>query len=258
MTQVNTYQRAPLVGDEAQYHDFVNGVVQACITQSAGAVEPVETYPYMNWLDTSISPPVLRRRNGLNAAWDVVSEPRATQAQAEAGTDNSALMTPLRTAQAIVAQSTPQALEKLGVFSSDGTSDIVVTGMGAAQYLSFLLVLNRLDIASDNGALEAGLSSNGTGFTTGGAVTLNTQNIGSNSSEYGVSGHIWITANNTQGLPMVRYDIAYEASNSGAVYDSGGFSHDNDNSLWAFILRANAFSATTFAGGDVTLYGLRA
>lgn len=118
MTQVPTYQRAPLAGDEAQYHDFINGVVQAILTQAAGATEPTETYGHMLWLDTSGPKPVLKRRNAANSGWAEVELEVATEAQARAGIASNVVMTPLGTAQAIESLAGKPDVQE---FALDGT-----------------------------------------------------------------------------------------------------------------------------------------
>ena len=43
--------------------------IQNLANDYANAVEPAITWPYMRWLDLSVSPPVVRRRNAADTAW---------------------------------------------------------------------------------------------------------------------------------------------------------------------------------------------
>lgn len=50
----------------------LNEVIAALQSTSAGASAPVATAAGMLWVDTSVSPPVLRRRNATNTGWDAL------------------------------------------------------------------------------------------------------------------------------------------------------------------------------------------
>ena len=50
----------------------INEVIAALQSTSAGASAPSATVAGMLWVDTSISPPVLRRRNATNTGWDAL------------------------------------------------------------------------------------------------------------------------------------------------------------------------------------------
>ena len=50
----------------------LNEVIAALQSTSAGARAPSATVAGMLWVDTSASPPVLRRRNATNTGWDVL------------------------------------------------------------------------------------------------------------------------------------------------------------------------------------------
>ena len=79
----------------------LNDVFAAIQSSNSGPTPPADTAPGMLWLDTSGSPSVLFRRNAADSDWVPVAPEIASQAEAEAGTNNTKLMTPLRTAQAI-------------------------------------------------------------------------------------------------------------------------------------------------------------
>jgi hypothetical protein len=50
----------------------INEVIAALQSTSAGASAPSATVAGMLWVDTSVSPPVLRRRNATNTGWDAL------------------------------------------------------------------------------------------------------------------------------------------------------------------------------------------
>ena len=50
----------------------LNEVMAALQSANAGATAPTATVAGMLWLDTSLSPPVLRRRNATDSGWDAV------------------------------------------------------------------------------------------------------------------------------------------------------------------------------------------
>lgn len=107
----------------------INNALQAIVTQNSSGVAPSVTYANMIWYDTGTNQ--LKKRNEANSAWIILgtideslstftpSGERAlsSQAQAEAGIDNATLMTPLRVAQAISAQS---AID-IQTFTASGT-----------------------------------------------------------------------------------------------------------------------------------------
>jgi len=96
------------------FRSDLNSALAATVTQNSGATAPPTTYANMLWYDTANH--VLKVRNEANAAWitlgtvdqtNSVFNPNflpATQAEAEAGTDNVKGMTPLRVSQEITAK----------------------------------------------------------------------------------------------------------------------------------------------------------
>ena len=89
----------------------LNAALGAIVTQNSGISAPSTTYANMLWYDTTND--LLKIRNEANSGWitmgtidqaNSVFNPNflpATQAEAEAGTDNTKIMTALRVAQAI-------------------------------------------------------------------------------------------------------------------------------------------------------------
>jgi hypothetical protein len=50
----------------------INEVIAALQSTSAGASAPAATVAGMLWVDTSVSPPALKRRNATNSGWDAL------------------------------------------------------------------------------------------------------------------------------------------------------------------------------------------
>jgi len=96
----------------------LNNALAAIVSQNSGATAPASTFANQFWYDTSTDQ--LKQRNETDTVWITLGttdqtnnkfEPNqtfATQAEAQAGTNNTKAMTALRTAEAITAQaSTP-------------------------------------------------------------------------------------------------------------------------------------------------------
>lgn len=70
MAQTSTFTIANEAG--ASVRARLNQVIAALQSANAGSVAPTTTLAGMLWLDTSVSPPVLRRRNATDTGWDAV------------------------------------------------------------------------------------------------------------------------------------------------------------------------------------------
>lgn len=96
----------------------LNSALAAIVTQNSSGVAPTTTFANMIWYDTATNQ--IKKRNEANSGWIILGTidevagtftpsgtvAIATQAEAQAGTDNTKMMTPLRSAQAIAALST--------------------------------------------------------------------------------------------------------------------------------------------------------
>jgi len=95
------------------FRSDLNNALQAIVTQNSNATAPATTYANMIWYDTANDQ--IKKRNEANSAWitlGTINEGAgtftqsgeriiATQLQAEAGTNNTTVMTPLRVSNAI-------------------------------------------------------------------------------------------------------------------------------------------------------------
>lgn len=126
----------------------LNLVLQAIVTNNSASTAPAVTYANMFWYETDTN--TLWKRNEGNSGWISVGVfdetagtfspsgglPIATQAEAEAGTSNAVLMTPLRVFQALKSLTINiQAFTTSGTWTKPANaiySEIIVTGAGQA------------------------------------------------------------------------------------------------------------------------------
>ena len=106
----------------------LNAALQAIVSQNSGNTAPATTYANMFWYETDTN--ILKKRNEANTAWISVgtfdeatstfnpNQTLASQAEAEAGVENTKPMTSLRTAEAIAAMSSSVDYQ---VFTASGT-----------------------------------------------------------------------------------------------------------------------------------------
>jgi len=120
-------------GPGATVRADINDVLDSVATNNSGGTAPSSTFANMWWFDTATN--ILKQRNEANTAWisiaykngndwtpyrqgsllTVVSTSDfSSQAQAEAGTDNATVMTPLRVAQRSTATISSQAQAEAG------------------------------------------------------------------------------------------------------------------------------------------------
>ena len=70
MSQTSSFTIANDAG--AAVRARINEVIAALQSSSAGSLAPTATVAGMLWVDTSVSPPVLRRRNATDTGWDAL------------------------------------------------------------------------------------------------------------------------------------------------------------------------------------------
>lgn len=107
----------------------LNNALQAIVTQNSSASAPTTTYANMIWYDTANNQ--LKKRNEADSGWITLGtldetagsffpSAVASQVQAEAGTNDTTVMTPLKTANAIAALAAGSDVN-LQVFTASST-----------------------------------------------------------------------------------------------------------------------------------------
>jgi hypothetical protein len=271
----------------------INNVLQAIVTNNSGTSAPSVTYAGMWWLDTTNN--YLKLRDKDNADWVIVGElditndrwklisdslkaasaggidvlnssgtkiidlQVASQATAEAGTNNTELMTPLRTAQAISenAVSYPQVITTL----TSGTSYTIPSGAQA--------VLIKASGGGGGGAVHANPATGGLGLNSvtlggdGGTTTVSNGTLGiavtaaggpngnSLSSDAGTSN--WFT---NVGSSSAGGDIFYNAGASGGRTTTNNF--DGGRSDGGAGVLVQKYVTGSLVGGQVLTYSLGA
>jgi hypothetical protein len=244
----------------------LNNALSAIVSNNSGAVAPVTTYANMTWYDTATNQ--IKKRNEANSAWIVLGTidetagtftvsgvpDIATQLEAEDGTDNTVLMTPLRTKQAMTAFETRVVYD----FDVDGpVSDLNFTGFSDCSTVEFEL---SIQLASSSLPIIQ-LSSDGSTYITSGYVGASVDGVATSSASTGlllnrvsdndISGYGKIIGMGDSGTETTMHGTFGGNSTSRCISaytrKTGQAAHQ------AFRIR---FGATT-TGGRVTVRGLR-
>lgn len=223
----------------------LNNALQAILTQNSNATAPATTAANMIWYDTANDQ--IKKRNEANSAWIVLGTVNegagtftqsgerviASQPQAEAGTDNTTVMTPLRAAQAIAAL-TPAYVDTVLL----GT---LTTTSGSTQTLSGLVLTDYKFIFMTFDAVSTSVT---TYFRVGGVSGPFSANIGSSET---LSGHCNIDLQNGVGsLSTDNSSLAVGQFTAGPT----GFT----NASTSVSITANT---GTFDAGSVRIYGVK-
>ncbi len=197
--------------------------------------------------------------NGAGTAGNpTISAVVASQAEAEAGSDNSKLMTPLRTAQAVQAGIQSLALVRATVASTTTGTEIDFTGIPSwAKRIS--VVLNGVSLSgTDNLLLQLGDAGGieATGYIGGSRWTDTASNItstsgfavGGGSSSYAMTGTILI--HNITGSTWVFSVSGFETESSFSSIAGGGV---KSLSTTLDRIRLTRTGSDTFASGSVTI-----
>lgn len=72
MAQATDYNIANQSG--ANFRSELNTILAAVVSQNSGSTEPTTTYAYQLWIDTGVTPALLKIRNGANSAFITVGD----------------------------------------------------------------------------------------------------------------------------------------------------------------------------------------
>jgi hypothetical protein len=175
----------------------LNNALQALASNSSGPTAPATTYANMTWYDTGTN--TLYMRSEADDAWIALgtlnqstntftpagSLTLASQAEAEAGTDNTKVMTPLRVEQAIsvpnsdaiksamnVSGAAPVVAPRARGFVSGGS---LVAGVNVAAYNTTTGVVTFITAMPDSNYTVAGQGSSRGGTEIGSKTTTSFQ-----------------------------------------------------------------------------------
>jgi hypothetical protein len=152
----------------------INNALAAIVSQNSGATEPASTYANMVWYDSSAN--ILKMRNEADSAWitlatldqaaGTAAAPTtiASQAEAEAGTENTKTMTPLRVAESIAARADPThlAIGSYAVLLNNSTSALAAGTTYAGSGLRYGLTLSGGNYnQTNNGTISSGTAAPG-------------------------------------------------------------------------------------------------
>ena len=167
----------------------------------------------------------------------------ASQAEAEAGTNNTAIMTPLRTAQAIAALGS-SGWTLLGTLTTTSGTTQSITGI-AASYKYLVFVLKNVS-GTTTATLRFDVSfNNGVSYTTG-PQTISASCTASQS----VGGTVYLYNYNV-GSPAIPLSAPFTVNSNSPIHSSiGPFAI-------AGVVNAVQFSWSTgsFDGGSIEIYG---
>ena len=237
----------------------INNALLAIVTQNSGDTAPATTYANMIWYETDTN--TLWKRNEANSGWISMgtfdesaltftpsgTPSIATQAEAEAGSNNTKMMTPLRTSQAITALGGGMTL--LGTLtttsgSSQTISSLTLTSYRAA-YFELASVTRTGGSASENIRFD---STTGTQFSAN--FTAGTL----------MSGFAWVSLVN--GSFFSHVSTSTSSTTASALFagtaPSGMTAYYGRNALTTSSTSITvAISGGTFNGGSIRIYGVK-
>jgi hypothetical protein len=211
MSQATDYVLANQSG--ANFRTELNSVLAAVVSQNSGSTAPGTTYAFQWWIDTGVSPALLKLRNSANNAWITVGD--VTAANLGLLTSTSAASTYLAlaggtvtgnleigTAGSLTFEGSTADANETTLAVTDPTADRTVTLPDATGTVA-LLSLAQSYTAQQRGAITA--LTDGTTITPDFAVANNfSVTLGGNRTlanptnlTAGASGCIWITQDGT-------------------------------------------------------------
>lgn len=169
---------------------------------------------------------------GNTATINGITPALASQAQAQAGTDNTTLMTPLRTTDAITAQANGMTL--LGTLTTTSGTSQSLTGLTLTGYKQLVLEFNGVSHSSaSNSGLLLGAGQLATGLT---ASNL-------------VSGMVWVSLVTGVATSLLSDGSLPSSSNNGQNAQTGYSTATTTLTL--------TVTNPSFDAGSVLVYGVR-
>lgn len=191
----------------------INQVFAATVSINSNATAPTTTYADMLWYDTANNQ--IKKRNEANSAWIILGtvdetnskfEPNftpATQVEAEAGTNNTKAMTPLRVAQVLTAKAYPITKEYVSSNQTITSAGLLTLAhsLGAAPKLIFLelICITAENGYSINDVVMVGLNNSSAGENRFSGVYYDATNI---YVRYDDTATVFLYTNKTTGTPV--------------------------------------------------------
>ena len=226
------------------FRSDLNNALQAIVTQNSNATAPATTYANMIWYDTANDQ--IKKRNEANSAWitlGTINEGAGTftqsgeraiasQFQAETGTNNTAVMTPLRAAQAISALA-PTYVDTvlLGTLTTTSGSTQTLSGLTLTPYKFLMFTLRGVSTTTSTSA-TIGLGSVSNLF---GTVTA---------TAHVVDGMVWVDLSNGAATATTR--------TAGSANIGTGLSGYSTATTSVSVTTTSVFDA-----GTVLIYGVK-
>ena len=165
MAQTTSFVLANAAG--AAVRARINEVIAALQSTSAGASAPTATVAGMLWVDTSVSPPALKRRNATNNGWDLMLD-------AASNLSGLANITMARTNLGLGTMSTKSAADyDAAIAEKAALSGATFTGgVTAPNFVSSSDARLKSDIVTIAGALDLVCAMRGVRFTMNGRRQL--------------------------------------------------------------------------------------
>lgn len=222
------------------FRSDLNSALQAIVTQNSNATAPSVTFANMIWYD--VTNKQIKKRNEANTNWitlGTVDEALSTflpnslasQAEAETGTANDKLMTPLRVAQA--AAIFGGGFTTLGTLVTTSGSTHTLSGLNLTGYKFLYFDLNGISVPSGPGQ----------------SFAIGSKTIGSNLNSSDINyGFFQVSLLTGRGFGLLTATESATASS---------FAWQNVGYSTATTSVSVSINGGSFDAGSVTVYGIK-
>lgn len=210
MAQATDYSIANQSG--SGFRTELNSILAAVVSQNSGSTAPTTTYAYQKWIDTGVSPALLKIRNAANSAWITIGDVTAV---------NLGLLSTTTAASTYAPLASPTFTGSVTIPAGASISGYLTTASAASTYLALTggtltsnLTLNGqsdlrfADVDSSNWIALQAPGSIATNFT----LTL--------PSADGTNGQVL----QTDGSGILNWTLTFPAPTfTGAIYSNGSY-----------------------------------
>ena len=123
MSQATDYNLANQSG--ANFRSELNSVLAAVSSTNSGSTAPATMYAYMMWVDTGVSPALLKLRNGANNAWITLGDVTVTNLGLATLASPTLTGTPLSTTAAVDTNTTQIATTAYVLAQASATTPVI-------------------------------------------------------------------------------------------------------------------------------------